>query len=108
MISPELPLELPDKMTASSSDPQLDWDAMGDDFEGWLAPSHMQASVMEMATVLEEWLGNAEGSEDVNLADKLEERSDVSSPDPVEEEQPGMSPPVTHHAHILNQRISTI
>jgi hypothetical protein len=67
---------------------------MGDDFEGRLAPSHMQASVAEMATVLEEWLGNADGGEDVNSADELEERSDVGSPEPnAEEEQPGMSLP---------------
>jgi len=48
LIDPELPLELPDKMATSSSDPQLDWDVH--DVEGRLAPSHMQvASVAEMA-----------------------------------------------------------
>ena len=75
LIDPELPLELPDKMATSSSDQQLDWDVH--DVEGRLASSHMQASVAEMATFFEEWLGNAEGSEDI---DEVEERSDVSSP----------------------------
>jgi hypothetical protein len=44
LIYPDLPLEAPDDLAESLPDPQLDWDAMGDGFEGWLAPSHMQAS----------------------------------------------------------------
>ena len=51
---------MPAENAAGSLDPQLDWDAMGDNFQGRLAPSHMQASVTEMAMVLEDWLSDGE------------------------------------------------
>jgi len=86
---------MPAENSAGLSDPQLDWDAMGDDFEGWLAPSHMQASGAEMAMVLKDWLSNGEISGNVISDDKLDERSEVSSEVPelnIEEEQQGLYP----------------
>jgi hypothetical protein len=99
LTNSDLPSQMPAENAAGSSDPQLDWDAMGDDFEGHLAPSHMQASVAEMAMVLEDWLSNGEIAGDVTSDDELDERSEVSSevPEPnVEEEQQGMYPVIPH------------
>ena len=45
---------MPAENAAGSLDPQLDWNAMGDNFEGRLAPSHTQPSMVEMAMVLED------------------------------------------------------
>jgi len=81
LINPDLPPEPSDDTAMSSSEPQLDWDALDSDFEGWLAPSHIQATVSEMVTVLIDWLSNGEVDKDVNSEDELEERSDMSSPE---------------------------
>jgi hypothetical protein len=99
------PSQMPAENAAGSSDPQLDWDAMGDNFEGWLAPSHMQASVAEMAMVLEDWLSNGEIVGDVTSDDELDERSEVSSEAPelnIEEEQQGLYPAIPRTCILLD------
>jgi hypothetical protein len=107
LINPVLPPEVSDETAASFSDPQLDWDAMGNDFDGRLAPSYMQASVAEMATVLEDWLGNGEASGGMGSDDELAERSEASSLEHnAEEEQPGMHP-TTQRVSVLTKCIST-
>ena len=66
LANPDLLPEVPEP-APSSSDLQLDWDAMGDEFEGRLAPSHTQASMASMAIVLEHWLGNSDIGGGYNL-----------------------------------------
>ena len=55
-----IPSPMPAENVVGSLDPQLDWDAMGDNFEGQHARSHMQASVAEMIMILKDWLSNGE------------------------------------------------
>ena len=72
---------------------------MGDNFEGWLAPSHTQPSMVEMAMVLEDWLSNDEIGGDVISDNDLDDRSKASCDVPelnVEEEQQGMYPAIPH------------
>lgn len=54
----------------------LDWDALPDDFDGNLAPSHDSATVSALVSSLQDWM--VEDDEDAESDEELAERSDES------------------------------
>jgi len=60
---------------------ELDWDAMGDSFEGGIAPPHVAAAVAALALSLEEWMADDGAETEINSDEVPDERSEESSPE---------------------------
>jgi hypothetical protein len=78
LSDPDLPDVEPHQLPQKQ---ELDWDAMGDSFEGGIAPPHVSVVIAALASSLEEWMVDHGAETEINSDEVLDERSEESLPE---------------------------